>query len=993
MMSMTRGTLAFGPYRLESGPDRLWRDSEEIALRPKSLKVLAYLARRPGRLVTKEELREQVWGATHVSDTRLRVTVSEVRAALGDDQDSPAYLETVPGRGYRFVATNETTALDDARSTLDVPLRGGPEPVVGRERELEHLVNRFLEANRGERRLIFLGGEPGVGKTTLVNLFLEHLAGRPHTTCARGQCVMHYGAGEAYAPVLEALGRVGHEGSGRALIRVLERCAPMWLVQLPALVESEELERLQRQVQGATRDRMVRELNDALERLTAKDTLVLVLEDLHWSDVATLDLLAAIAQRPEPARLLIVGTYRPAEAIVRAPAFRAMMRELEGRGLCEQLDLELLTPGDVAAYVSARIDGESTEDVATAVYERSDGNALFMVNLLEHLIEAHAIRRRDGHWVVDGASAALTQIPQGLRPFIERRLDALSDEDRELLEVASVVGVEFAAAAAFAGLPHSGEEQDPERIETRLESLVSHAHLIDPCGTTEWPDGTLTARYRFGHALYREGLYEQIPEARRARLHRRVGERLQKAWGEDSREMAAVLADHFERGRDPENAARYRRLAGERALGQHAYHEAAEHLQAALEAFDQARSQPADGDPEDAVRWELEVCTALGTALMVTRGHGVPEVKKVRTRARLLIERLDDPAIQFPTLFNLWNFSTTVADLAESKRLVTRMSELVARAENDEMALMFHSARLRIALFRAEYAESADSVRQALTLHDPLRDHDLPSRYGQDEPGAIALGVDAWRLWLQGYPAQAATRAREARELAELLGSPYGKAFAWAWSLAALQFRGETAQLERRASELRLLCAEHDIATWIAWATFFEGFVVGARANEADGIALMEKGLGGWRGAGIRIVEPYLLALLSETCLRAGRIETAGERLTEARDRVEKTGERWWEAELHRLEGEVLLAAAGDGDRDRGDRAEACFRRALEVAGRQGATSLELRAALSLSRLGSSPDAHQLLGEVVGRFTEGHDTADLRAAQTQLSLIHPPTDD
>ncbi len=390
------------------------------------------------------------------------------------------------------------------------------------------------------------------------------------------------------------------------------------------------------------------------------------------------------------------------------------------------------------------------------------------------------------------------------------------------------------------------------------------------------------------------------------------------------------------------------------------------------------------------MRWELDVCTALGTALIVTRGHGVPEVKKIRERARLLIERIDDPAIQFPTLFSLWNFSTGTADLAESKRLVTRMSELVARADNDEMALMFHSARLRTAFFRAEYAESADSVRQVLTLHDPLRDKDLPSQYGQDEPGSIALGVDAWRLWLQGYPAQATTRAREARELAELSDSPYGRAFAWAWSLAALQFRGETAQLERRASELRRLCAEHDIATWIAWATFFEGWVVGARANEADGIALMEQGLGGWRGAGIRIVEPCLLALLSEACLRAGRIETAGERLAEARDQVEKTGECWWEAELYRLEGEILLAA---GDKGHIDRAEVCFRRALEVAGRQGATSLELRAALSLSRLGSSPDAHQLLGEIVGRFTEGHDTVDLRAAQTQLALVQPLAND
>ena len=990
MMNKTRGTLLFGPYRLESRPYRLWRGSEEIALRPKSLKALAYLARHPGRLVTKEEFREQVWGTIHVSDERLRVTVHEVRAALKDGQDSPAYLETVPGRGYRFVATNETTALDDARSTLDEPLRGGPKPVVGRERELEHLVNRFLEANRGERRLIFLGGEPGVGKTTLVNLFLEHLAGRPHTIRARGQCVMHYGAGEAYAPVLEVLGRMGHEGAGRALIRVLEHCAPMWLVQLPALVKREELERLQRQVQGATGDRMVRELNDVLERLTAEDTLVLVLEDLHWSDVATLDLLAAIAQRPEPARMLIVATYRPAEAIVHAPALRAIMRELEGRGLCEQLDLELLMRGDVAAYVSARIDGENTEDVATAVYERSNGNALFMVNLLEHLIEAHAVRRRDGRWVVDGTSAALTQVPEGLRPFIERRLDALSDEDRELLEVASIVGVEFASAAALAGLPHSGEEQDLERIETRLESLVSHTQLIDPCGMTEWPDGTFTTGYRFGHALYREALYEQIPEARRARLHRHVGERLQKAWGGDSREMAAVLASHFERGRDHWNAARYRRLAGERALGQHAYHEAVGHLQAALNAIDQVRSQPANGDPEDRVRWELEVCMALGTALAVTRGHGAPEVEKVHARAQSLIKGIDDPAIQFSTLFNLWTFSTSAADLTKSKLLLTRMSEVVAQTDNDEMALMFHSARLRIAFFRAEYAESADSVRQVLTLYDALWSHDLSRRYAQEEPGAIALGVDALRLWLQGCPAQAATREREARELAKHLDSPFGRAFAWAWSLASLQFRGETAQLERRASELHRYCAEQGFPTWIAWATFFEGWVVGARGNEAEGIALMAKGLGGWRGAGIRIAEPYLLALLSEMCLRAGRIDAASERLAEARDRVEKTGERWWEAELHRLEGEVLLAA---GDGDHGDQAEDCFRRALEVAGRQGATSLELRAALSLSRLASSPDAYQLLGEVVGRFTEGHDTADLRAAQTQLSLIHPPTDD
>jgi len=189
---------------------------------------------------------------------------------------------------------------------------------------------------------------------------------------------------------------------------------------------------------------------------------------------------------------------------------------------------------------------------------------------------------------------------------------------------------------------------------------------------------------------------------------------------------------------------------------------------------------------------------------------------------------------------------------------------------------------------------------------------------------------------------------------------------------------------------LHRLSAEHGFANWIAWATLFEGWVVGVRANEADAIALMERGLDGWRDAGLRILEPYLLALLSELCLRAGRIDAAGERLAEARARVESTDERWWEAELHRLEGEVLLAATGDGGRDRGDRAEACFRSALEVARRQQARSLELRAALSLSRLWSrsrSDEARRLLGEVLETFTEGHDTADLRAAGEQMARL------
>ena len=987
MMNTTRGTLHFGPYRLESGPYRLWRDSEEIALRPKSMQVLAYLARRPGRLVPKEELREQVWGTSHLSDTRLRVTVHEVRAALGDGQDSPDYLETVPGRGYRFLAMDETGAIGDELATLDLPLRGGSTPIVGRERELEYLVNRYLEASRGQRRLIFLAGEPGVGKTTLVNLLLEHLAGRPNVICVRGQCIMHFGAGESYAPVLEALGRLGQDD----VIRVLERHAPMWLLQLPSLIDSKELERLQHQVLGATRERMVRELNVALEQLTAKRTLVLVLEDVHWSDTATRDLLATIAQRPEPARLLIIGTYRPAEAIISAPNFRTMVHELETHGLCEHFDLELLTPDAVAAYVRALIDDQNTQEVATAIYRRSDGNALFMVNLLEHLVETNAIHRRSGCWVVDGASAALNQFPEGLRPFIERRLEILADENLELLEVASVVGVEFTAAAVCAGLPDSSEERCLERIEMHLESLASHSRLIAPCGTIEWPDGTLTARYRFGHALYRDGLYERIPEARCIRLHRRVGGGLQKAWGEDTREISAALAEHFEQGHDSESAARYRRQAGERALSQHAYHEATGHFQAALEAFDQARSRPADGKPEDLVRWELEVCTMLGTGMSAIRGYSDPKVTRINSRARSLIDRLDDPTIQFPALFNLWLRATGAADFDESVRLVTRMSELAVEKESDELAMMYSSAKARTQFYLGDLAGCDEHMRRLLTSCDPQRLADLHGRYGVVEHAVACLGVNGWLLWLQGNPDQALARIREADELAERLDGPYYEAVAGYLALPTLQFCRDIEQLHRRARDTRRLCAEQGYSLWLAWATCFEGWAAGVQGDLAEGIALMERSLDAWRATGSRSHLPHCLALLADLYLRAGRIEAASEQLTEARSRVESSGERHWEAEIHRLQGEALLAAAGDGDHR--DRAEACFRRALEVASRQGATSLALRAALSLSRLGTSPDAHQLLGEIVGRFTEGHDTADLRAAQAQLSGIQLPADD
>ena len=778
---MARSTIEFSPYRLETGPDRLCRGSEEIALRPKSLSVLAYLARRPGRLVTKDELREQVWGVAHVSDTGLRVTVREIRAALGDDPKSPQYLETVPARGYRFLGRREASSgpEDEKSPGPDLPWRDEEEPIVGRQREVEHLLNRFLQAREGQRQLVFLAGEPGIGKTTLIQLFLKRLAGQPRTFCAGGQCVMHYGAGEGYGPVLEALGRMGQAPGGEVLVKVLERYAPMWLAQLPALVEPAELERLGRQVQGATRERMVRELNDGLERLTAEAALVLVLEDLHWSDVATMELLAAIARRPEPARLLILGTYRPAEAVVHAPALREMMRELEGQGLCEHLDLELLSRSDVASYVAARLDGPSSDEIAAQIFERSDGNALLMVNVLEHLVRARAIHRRDDRWMVDPTAAALRRLPEGLRPFIQSRLDALSAEERETLEAASVVGVEFAAAAVSAGLSGHDEQSDRKSVETGLESLVNRSPLIAHGGVTEWPDGTLSARFRFRHALYQEGLYEQIPETRRARLHRTR----RRASANGLRSLVAGTGSGpcgpFRAGPRP-GTRRAVSVVGRRASARPARLSRGHPAPARRPRC--AREGPA-ADPkgtrsDDRTRWELDVYMALGTTLIATRGYADPEVRRIHLRAEALCGQLTDPAQQLPVLYNLWIFHLVAGELRTSRGLVARISELTADAGDGELRLMTSSARAQDDFFRGELASSGDAIRDVVARYDPGRHGDLGRRYGQDDPGVACQGQDAMRLWLSGSPDQAVVRARQA-----LRRSPSGSTIpsAWRW--------------------------------------------------------------------------------------------------------------------------------------------------------------------------------------------------------------------
>jgi hypothetical protein len=355
--------LTFGPFRLDLFQNRLWRQEQPIPLRPQAFAVLRYLAMHSDRLVTKAELLQHVWGGRQVTDSVLRGCIHATRVALADTAATPQYLATVGRQGYQFRLGRAVTRL---RQTA-------VRPVVGRQGEVAWLREHWLWAREGRRQCAMLSGEAGIGKTTVVDLFVASLPTSSEVGIGRGQCVETYGEGEPYLPLLEALGQLGQSPHREALRTVLPRYAPTWLVHLPVLLGDSERERLQRQLPDVTPGRMLRELAEALEALTVTTPLVLVLEDLHWSDVSTVNLLTYLAQRRDAARLLVLGTYRPADVVVQAHTLRGVLQELRGRGLCDELALELLLPDEVEAYVAARLGGEVTAELVALLYHPDGG--------------------------------------------------------------------------------------------------------------------------------------------------------------------------------------------------------------------------------------------------------------------------------------------------------------------------------------------------------------------------------------------------------------------------------------------------------------------------------------------------------------------------------------------------------------------------------------------------------------------------------------------
>jgi len=382
----------FQSFRLDTENQFLWHREARVDLTPKAFGVLCYLVEHAGRLVTQQELLEALWPGTYINPEVLRKYVLEIRRALGDRPVNPVFIETRPKRGYQFVAS----VIDDSPAGTLSPERINR--IVGRKSELAELGDYLLRAQRKQRQVLFITGEPGIGKTTLVDEFQRQTrAAAPGICMIRGQCVEGYGGKEAYYPVLEAVEQLCRASGGDSVVDTLARQAPTWLVQFPALLRNEHRHTLQREILGATHERMLREIGEALETIASERALVVILEDLHWADHSTVDLISALARRRQSAKLMLIGTYRPVDLTLAAHPLKPLKQDLLVHHLCHEIALPPLEEDEVAEYLAGELGGAAVPDCLTGlIYGRSEGNPLFMVAILQHLREQRLLAEQTG---------------------------------------------------------------------------------------------------------------------------------------------------------------------------------------------------------------------------------------------------------------------------------------------------------------------------------------------------------------------------------------------------------------------------------------------------------------------------------------------------------------------------------------------------------------------------------------------------------------------
>jgi DNA-binding SARP family transcriptional activator len=903
-----------------------------------------------------------------------------------------------------------------------------PAPFVARERELSALSVALESASVGRGQILFVIGGAGRGKTMLVQEFARRAqAADAELMMVSGHCNAHTGLGDPYLPFREALNMLTGELETRWAAGLITRQQAKCLwelmpVSLPALVEhapdlignfvsgqallnraatfaTNEMpwfNQLTASVREADRvrleqPRLFSQYTALLKAIAARQPLLFILEDLHWVDPSSSALLFHLSREVSDSHILIVGTYRPDEVALNwgdgSHPLADIVSELKRRHGDIWLDLGDLAPMEGRQFVAAYLDTQPNRlGVAfrEALFRQTEGHALFTVELLREM-QAQGDLRQDeqGNWT-EGETINWNTLPAKVEGVIEKRLTRLGVALQTVLAVASVEGETFTAEVVAA----VQQLNERELVQQLSRELDKRQRLITAQGL-EWVGEQRLSLYRFRHHLFQHYLYHNLDQMERTYLHEAVGNVLETLYGEQTEQVAVQLAHHFEQAGLTQKAINYLLQAGQRASQLSAHEEAVTHLSRGLALLETLPDSP------EHTRQELDFQIALGNTLMITRGYAAPEVGQTFNQARELCQRIEEIAKLFSVLHGLYRFYLVRGELQTARELGEQLLDL-AQSQRDPVLLVgAHRALGNTLYYLGEFRAAQAHFEQGLSFYDPQHHRLYVLLYGQDE-GIGCLSYMAWTLWHLGYPDQALNKSQEALNLAQALPHPYSLAYAQLFAAIHSQLRREVQATREQAEAAMALSTEQGFTFWAAWGMMYRGWALVKQGQGEEGISQISQGLADCQAAGA--VVHRRLALLAEAYGNLDQPEAGLTLIAEALATAYHQGDRRGESELYRIKGELLLKAreaSGETaytDADEVEESpEASFLKAIEVARRQSAKSLELRAVLSLSGLwrqrGKKAEVRQMLAEIYSWFTEGFDTADLKEAKALLEAL------
>jgi class 3 adenylate cyclase/predicted ATPase len=860
----------------------------------------------------------------------------------------------------------EMLGASTVRSRFQAAAARGLTAFVGRTTEMEQLYQALEHAKAGRGQVIGVIGEPGVGKSRLYHEFTH--SHRVQDCFVIASTSVSYGKAASYFPLIELLrayfrieGRddarlIREKVTGRllSLDRTLEPflAAVLWLLDVsPDDPQWERLDPPQRRQQ----------ILDGVKRLLLRESqnqpVVVVFEDLHWIDAETQALVDALIEGLPAARVLMLINYRP-----------EYQHTWGSKTYYRQLRIDPLPVNSAHQLLDSLLGSDPTvQPLKTLLVQRTQGTPFFIEEGVRTLVETKVLQGDRGSYRLLKSVDAI-EVPATVKALLAARIDRLRSEEKAVLQAAAVIGtdVPFEILQAIVDIPSA-------ELRRHLAQLQSAEFLYE---IKIFPD----LEYTFKHALTHGIAYGSLVGDRRRVLHARIVEAIERLYADRLDEQIERLAYHAVRSEVAGKAVPYLYEAGTRAVQRSANGEAVTYLRQGLNL---AKKLPPD---RARMRHELRLLLALGPALQQVQGFGADEVETTYTRAREVCEQVGEPVELFQALWGLWLYTVGgKARFDHGPRIAQELLDLAEREGDPALLLEARHALVPTTLWVGEPAAALQHAEQGIALYDQEQHRSLAFFYGGHDPGVCCTMHSALTLWMLGYPKAALDRGRKGLTLARDLAHPLSIANALPFLGAVQQLRGELEDASEVAASTMELSTAHGLPQWLAIGRMLSGWV---QAERGHGIAQLQSAVYDYRSKGrLDFWETYFLTLLGAACLKHGALDDGLRTVIDALKGAHQTGAQIWNAEFHRLQGELLLA------RDPADtsQAEASFNRALVIARSQNAKSWELRAALSLGRLwrrqGKRDEAGQLLYGVHDWFTEGFDTQDLRDAKTLLDEL------